>query len=302
MDRALTESERQDRPFGSPVQSRSGSRRKRVVIEELTVPDEKRRARGRSAGRGCQSDSSAPVSDGNSAEPATAVRRADLWEFEPNDLVTPMSADAAKWNDLHLREPERMRPFQMQSAAVIEGRRARSCEPTRVGHYEYPEPLREVSLDAGYNCNVTVKVGGICFRVCIDTGGARSIIRKEFVQQLLRSEKTREWVGERCATTEKIICSGICKGMRSLAIEAVCDLTVLFQSISEDGITQDADVAVKVNFAELSEAADAMLIGYPELSAWDSHFWRDSDGNDWVEFRKLGVTLLAEKSVANQML
>ena len=298
MEEIVCDSDSDEQPFGCPVRLTSGRRRRRVAIEELSVPTAGRKARGRNAGRGCQSESCAPVSDESPSE----TGRSDLWEFEPSDLVTPVSVDAARWSNLHLREPERMRPFQVQTASKMEGRRARSCEPVRVGHYEYPEPLREVSLDPGFNCNVTVRIGGVRFRCCIDTGGARSIVRKEFVQQLLKSDKTREMVGNRAATKEKIVCSGICKGMRSLAIEAVCDIDLVLESVAEDGITPNADVALKVCFAELSEAADALLIGYPEISAWDTHFWQDSDGNDWVEFRKLGVTLLAEKNVAGQMM
>ena len=52
-----------------------------------------------------------------------------------------------------------------------------------------PEPL---VLRAGFNCVVVVYIGGMPFRVTVDSGAARDVIRKSFAQQLRKDKRTRE--------------------------------------------------------------------------------------------------------------
>ena len=46
-----------------------------------------------------------------------------------------------------------------------------------------------------------------------------------------------------------------------------------------------------VQFAELEGAADALLIGFPDLVKWDTRFYEDADHHRWVEFKRYGFTV-----------
>ena len=49
-----------------------------------------------------------------------------------------------------------------------------------------------------------------------------------------------------------------------------------------------------VNFFELQDACDPMLIGFPDLIGWGFAADRDDDGQVWIELRRLGVRLPCE--------
>jgi len=51
-------------------------------------------------------------------------------------------------------------------------------------------------------------------------------------------------------------------------------------------------------FSELPEGSDALLLGYPLLAEWGYHTYKDDDDVLWVEFKSLGVTLVAESPQA----
>ena len=71
-------------------------------------------------------------------------------------------------------------------------------------------------------------------------------------------------------------------------------LGLKFESLSPEGDVPSEAPEVEVVFAELEDAADALLIGFPELVSWGVHFYDDSDGNIWVEFKRLGIFTLAD--------
>ena len=52
---------------------------------------------------------------------------------------------------------------------------------------------------------------------------------------------------------------------------------------------------VEIGFAELADASDCLLVGFPTLAMWGFSVDEDADGHLWVEFRRLGITLLAER-------
>ena len=54
-------------------------------------------------------------------------------------------------------------------------------------------------------------------------------------------------------------------------------------------------VSAEVDFGELDGISENMMIGFPTLAEWGMNLDSDADGNVWVEFRKLGVTMLAEQ-------
>ena len=54
------------------------------------------------------------------------------------------------------------------------------------------------------------------------------------------------------------------------------------------------EAMMEVNFGELAEASDALLIGFPDLARYGFQIHEDEDGLVWVTLAKLGVTMLAE--------
>ena len=52
---------------------------------------------------------------------------------------------------------------------------------------------------------------------------------------------------------------------------------------------------------ELGGAADALLMGFPEIAKFGCRFYDDEDGNLWVDFTRLGVVLLAEGKLNQAM-
>ena len=120
------------------------------------------------------------------------------------------------------------------------------------------------------------------------------MVRAELVKQLQRSEKTRQGVVERFAVENPITCSGVCKGMVSQEINRVAQITGWLDPVTEDGSKPPAPVALTLEFAELAGAADALLMGFPDLVKYDVRVCDDADGNVWVVFERLGVTMLAE--------
>ena len=55
-------------------------------------------------------------------------------------------------------------------------------------------PPPPVDVTTGFNCVVNVKIGGEKFRITLDTGAARSVVKKRFAQQLRKSKVTRSEV------------------------------------------------------------------------------------------------------------
>ena len=49
------------------------------------------------------------------------------------------------------------------------------------------------------------------------------------------------------------------------------------------------------SLVNLDDAADAMLVGFPTMLEWGVAFEQDADGHIWVELRRFGLTLLAER-------
>jgi hypothetical protein len=68
----------------------------------------------------------------------------------------------------------------------------------------------------------------------------------------------------------------------------------MFESVA-DGRKSVPKAEVVVPFAELDDASDPLLLGFPLLMEWGLKIEVDADGHIWVEFLKLGVTMLAER-------
>lgn len=178
------------------------------------------------------------------------------------------------------------------------GSRARArSEPGRSA-YLPPEPLGVVAMGRGFHCVVRVKVGSVSFRVTIDTGSARNLIRSSFAEKLRVNAKTRDAVVGRGRADKVINCTGICADMESSVLEFVSTVQCMFESVA-DGRGLPATSTVEVPFAELDNASDCLLIGFPTLADWGLRLDKDADENVWLELVTLGVTLLAERPPAD---
>ena len=51
---------------------------------------------------------------------------------------------------------------------------------------------------------------------------------------------------------------------------------------------------MEVSFGEMEQASEGLILGWPDMVRYGFGTEEDDDGNIWVEFRKLGVTLLSE--------
>jgi hypothetical protein len=167
--------------------------------------------------------------------------------------------------------------------------RARSVpvEAARLGgSYAYEEPLPVVPTGRGFHCVVPVWIGGLRFRITLDTGCARSFIRKSFYEQLSKNTKTRASVVGKFRGDEDLSCVGIKKGMVADTSVVFRDLMLEFRDTPDDGRKPGLPLTTRLRFVELEDAADCLLIGFPDLiSEFKPAFDQDSDGYPWVEFR-----------------
>ena len=82
--------------------------------------------------------------------------------------------------------------------------------------------------------------------------------------------------------------------MKSADMTLAVTLDCQFEALDPDGHACKEAPLLPVLFAELDNAADALLIGFPEIVSWGCKFFDDPDGNIWVDFTKLGFCVLAE--------
>lgn len=164
-----------------------------------------------------------------------------------------------------------------------------------VGHYEYAEPMKEVTYDVGFNCIIPVRIGKTTFRMCIDTGGGRSMIRKEFCEKLRSHSHTCRQVLQRNRITDDVRCTGVCAGMSSAKLENTALLQLTLDPVREDGGKPHDPVDFQLEMGELPGASDALLMGFPDIVRHQIKFYDDADGNIWVDWGALGITVLAER-------
>ena len=172
--------------------------------------------------------------------------------------------------------------------------RASSHVPSRAGVYEYAEPLNEIHYDVGFNFVVPIYIGGQIMRMCVDTGGGKSMVRKGLVPKLQKRESTRDQIIARDRIIEDVTCAGICNGMSSNKVEVATKINLTFRGVDPEGGKMPPTVDHVIQFGELPDASDALLMGFPDICKLGVTFYQDSDDNVWVDFQALGVTLLAE--------
>ena len=166
---------------------------------------------------------------------------------------------------------------------------------TCVGHYEYAEPMKEVKYDVGFNCVIPVRLGKTQFRMCIDTGGGRSMIRKEFCDKVRKHSSTCGSILQRNRIVDDVRCTGVCSGMSSAQLEHSALIQLTLDPVREDGGKPLDPVDLQLEMGELPGASDALLMGFPDIVRHQIKFYDDADGNIWVEWGLLGITVLAER-------
>jgi len=82
--------------------------------------------------------------------------------------------------------------------------------------------------------------------------------------------------------------------MRSPQVTKQSVLQVRFQPIDPQGHAPPRAPSLDVEVIELDNAADALLIGFPDIVRWGIRFFKDADNNIWVDFTNLGFMTLAE--------
>ena len=146
-----------------------------------------------------------------------------------------------------------------------------------------------IGMGRGFHCVVPVRIGPIWFRLTVDTGAARSLVRTSFAEQLRKSPKTQKAVVPRGKADREITCVGMCEGMESNVISHVPRLACTFEEVP-DGSGLPRAVTLEVDFGELDAASDVLLLGFPQILQWGIAFGHDDDGHGWMEIRKFGLT------------
>lgn len=165
---------------------------------------------------------------------------------------------------------------------------------SHAGVYQYEEPLREVKYDIGFDCMIPVIFGDKQFRMCVDTGAGKSIIHKEFREQIQRNACTKSGILERRKIKGDIYCTGICADMSSNRIEHETVVELALDPVSEDGSKPPPRTFLTLEMGELNGASDFLLMGFPDIVRLHVMFYEDPDRNVWVEFNSLEVSVLAE--------
>ena len=200
------EAARQDTTFSPPVGEREGPV---CLYNDPRCPDVVCRGRGHFARHHGQAGgvesrgppaSRFPVRVAN-GEGAVQQGDDDEWVGPPGELdgANELDEEREEW----VGEPaswlgeadDEVRLAGDQGFSPVRVMREAGVEPVRVEHHEEPLPIG--SMGRGFNCVVMVTVGTQRFRMTVDTGAARSLIRAKFADQLRRSAKTREAVVRR---------------------------------------------------------------------------------------------------------
>ena len=153
-------------------------------------------------------------------------------------------------------------------------------------------PPTEVRVKTGFNCVIVVEIAGMKFRVVLDTGAARDVIRTSFAEQLRRNAKTKKACYGPRPMSETVSFVGVVDGMRTSEVTHSTQITTDFVDLETN-----RKAPHELCFAELAEASDALLIGFPSLCLLGFSTDMDDDGNIWITLSKLGVTTLAETPV-----
>ena len=150
-------------------------------------------------------------------------------------------------------------------------------------------------MPKGFNLQVVATLGKMAFRLILDTGACRNVVSAKFAQKVRHNPSTKNAFVSRESVTNPIICEGIVEGSETSELAMVSTLTLGFRDAEAGVRTGAATGEFPVAFGELEGITENMIVGLPTLAQWGMALDSDADGNVWVELRKLGITLLAER-------
>ena len=149
-----------------------------------------------------------------------------------------------------------------------------------------PEP---VAVKTGFNCVVLSRIGGMPFRIVLDSGAARSLARTSFAEQLRKDHRTKGATYGPRPLSRPVVLEGVIKGRQSSTITKATQIGLDLPDTLSGKMGR-----LEACFGEMPDCADAIILGFPELARYGYQVEEDDDGHVWVHFHKLGVTMLAE--------
>ena len=217
------------------------------------------------------------------------VERALMFRGAPQPRPAPEKASTPRGRSSN--NPSRpgradSRPQRQRSSSAG---RAASVTPTVDRATLVPGmPPKVLNISTGFNCAVSVRINELKFRMTLDSGAARSIIRKSFAEQLRKTRETRGELYGPQPLSRTINIEGITQG-RTSELHAATQIRIGLADTVTGHLAH-----MEVSFGEMENASETLILGFPDMTQYGFSVEEDDDGNIWVEFRKLGVTLLCE--------
>ena len=115
-------------------------------------------------------------------------------------------------------------------------------------------PPEVVQSGTGFNCVAVGEIGEQRFRIVLDSGAARNVIRTGFAEQLRASPKTQHATYGPRPMSDVINFVGVIEGMKTSDVTHATQLTMTFTDV-ESGKKASTELC----FGELAEASDATL-------------------------------------------
>ena len=125
-----------------------------------------------------------------------------------------------------------------QNPAVPVTRVAQAIPPDTILHRA---PTQVFETARGTNCVIVVSINGIRFRVTLDTGAARDVIRKSFAKRLREDKRTKHLIYGPRSMSQSVTFVGVIKGMTSSEVNEVTQVKFRVHD-SETGFCSDCEV------------------------------------------------------------
>ena len=100
-------------------------------------------------------------------------------------------------------------------------------EPARVAVAE--EPLPVASMGTGFHCGVGIRIGSERFRVVLDSGAARNLIRQKFADKLWKSPLTQKSCLRKEKGDREIRFEGVLKGIETEPVSVLTTVMVEYE-------------------------------------------------------------------------
>ena len=136
---------------------------------------------------------------------------------------------------------------------------------------------------------VAIKVGSVLLKATLDTGASRNLLRSTVGSQLRRHEGALSAMGRRTKVSNPRTCEGIMAGSETKAIMSLQEVGLTFMALKG---SNGKDVTTTVEFSEMDDISEPIIIGHPTLKEWGFAISEDLQGNMIVEFRTLGIEMM----------